>query len=84
MEMFQFSESQVSRATCPGPGEGEGKDVGAHTSLAYRGTPVPEAQPGGHQELACLLSPGERETAQGGRGRQEGRETGGTAFVSCS
>lgn len=70
MEMFQFSESQVSRASSLGPRGGE--VWGAHTSLVCWGGPVPEPA-WGPQETACLLSPGEKETAQGdgARGRQE-------------
>lgn len=74
MEMFQFSESQVSRATCLHPGEGEGRDAGAHTSLVYRATPMPEPEPGGCQELACLLSPRNKETAQGSEAWGRGGE----------
>lgn len=89
MEMFQFSESQVSRATCPGPELGEEMGRGPHISLVCRGTLVLESEPWGHQETACLLSPGEEETAQGGEawGRGEdgmGRETGGKTFTLFS
>lgn len=59
MEMFQFSESQVSRASrAPGPSE----VGGTHAGLACRGRPAPETT-WGPQETACLLSPGEKETA---------------------
>lgn len=73
MEMFQFSESQVSRTTCQGPGEERGR--GAHTGLLCRARPMPELA-WGAQETACLLSPGEKETAQGGETRRGERSYG--------
>lgn len=59
MEMFQFSESQVSGAPARAPAKG---GWGAHAGLVCRGRPAPETA-WGPQEIACLLSPREKETA---------------------
>ena len=59
MEMFQFSESQVSGAPAWAPVKG---GWGARAGLACRGQPAPETV-WGPQETARLLSPGEKETA---------------------
>ena len=54
MEMFQFSESQVSRASCPGPRQGDsGGGWGTHAGLACRGRPAPEAAWGAQRQPTC-------------------------------
>ena len=88
MEMFQFSESQVSRASCPGPRQGDsGGVVGYPRRPGVQGPTSTRGSLGG-SETAYLLNPGEKETAQGDetRRRQEdprgrgGEETGSRAL----
>ena len=88
MEMFQFSESQVSRALCPGPRRGDSERRGGVPTQAWRaGADQHQRQPGGLRDSLLAEPWGEGDSP--GRGemrRQEdprgrgGEETGSRAL----
>ena len=92
MEMIQFSESQVSRALCPGPRRGDSERRGGVPTQAWRaGADQHQRQPGGLRDSLLAEPWGEGDSP--GRGemrRQEdprgrgGEETGSRALCQVA